>query len=360
MSTQRHLGFGSTDHFANLLKAVNRNTDNGGRLAFAGYDPALGVPPTPAQVELLQSYRPELPIIKFVGSEKLHGTNMAVCFSNGELWVQSRNRIATVDDDQDGMAQYVADHKAAWMEIINGIIEYDFIDTITHTMVLDCEWAGGNIQKGNAACSDTDKAAYLFDHYRVVENGDDSKQTFHSTAGIGHEDHRIFNMASFGEYVITLDFNKPEECKAALQGMAEQIEEKSPIAAHFGKPSNVGEGVYLHSEPFDGHPMYKLKAKGEKHGGKPKVPQAPVDDARIAYLTTIAEKVTPTWRLSQAITDTGATERKHIGLLMKWVGEDIQKEEMPTLEEADVTFKDISKIVGNIVKTYYFNSLDEL
>lgn len=90
MSVRRHLGFGSTPSFKNLYIEVLRNTDNKGRLLYANYDPSLGEPPTEEQVELLKTYKPTMPILTFTGSEKLHGENMAVCYSQGELWVQGQ------------------------------------------------------------------------------------------------------------------------------------------------------------------------------------------------------------------------------------------------------------------------------
>ena len=90
MSVRRHLGFGSTPSFKNLYIEVLRNTDNKGRLPYANFDPSLGEPPTEEQVELLKTYKPTMPILTFTGSEKLHGENMAVCYSQGELWDQGQ------------------------------------------------------------------------------------------------------------------------------------------------------------------------------------------------------------------------------------------------------------------------------
>jgi len=213
MNVKRHLGFGDTPSFKNLYVEVLKNTDKTGRLKYANYDPSLGEPPTEEQTVLLQSYKPIMPTLTFIGSEKLHGENMAVCYSNGELWVQGRNHIRTLLGDQNGMAAFVDSTKSVWMDIINSLSTLDLINTDTHTIVLDCEWAGANIQKGNAACSGTPKGAYLFDYYRVVSNTDDKDQELYATSGIGSDAHGIYNMASFGNYRITLDFNNPLNVK---------------------------------------------------------------------------------------------------------------------------------------------------
>lgn len=358
MSVRRHLGFGSTPSFKNLYIEVLRNTDNKGRLLYANYDPSLGEPPTEEQVELLKTYKPTMPILTFTGSEKLHGENMAVCYSQGELWVQGRNNIRTILGDQNGMALFVETTKSTWMQIIM-ILEGMFdINTDTHTIVLDCEWAGGNIQKGNAACSGTDKGAYLFKYFRVVSNIDDT-YVLHSTSSLSYPTHNIYNICEFGAYEVNIDFNRPEEMHEMLNKAALSIEANSPIAKYFDKPDNVGEGLYFYSKPDGVHPVYRLKVKGEKHGGKPKQPrdQSPISDEHAAKLIALAETVTPVWRLTQAITDTNAAEMKHLGAVIKWVIADIAKEETPTLVEAQVELKDLSRYVSSIVKTYYQDHL---
>lgn len=351
-SVRRHLGFGSTPTLLNLVKDIQHNTDSIGRLIFANYDPSLGEPPTDEQKELLQSYKPQLPTLTFTGCEKLHGENMAVCYSNNELWVQGRNQVRTLLGDQNGMAAFVDNIKSTWLQIFDTLTNRDFIDTTTHTIVLDCEWAGGNVQKGNAACSGTDKAAYLFAYYRVVSNEDDT-ETLYPTKDIAYTQHGIYNMEAFGTYNITLDFNKLTECDTVLNNLVSQIEDNSPIAKHFGKPDNVGEGVYLYCLATTDHPTYRLKTKGLKHGGKPKTTRDPIDNVLAAKLQKLAEEVVPVWRITQAITEVNATEMKHIGQIMKWVNEDIIKEEMPKLHAAEVEPKQLGRYVSSIIKDYY-------
>lgn len=358
-SVRRHIGFGSTPSFKNLYTAVRQMTDTPGRLKYADYNPSLGIPPTEEQKEKLQEYSPKIPTLTFAGSEKLHGENMAVCCSGDEVWVQGRNHIRTILGDQNGMAQFVELTKAHWDIILTQVENLYDINIHTHTIVLDMEWAGGNIQKGNAACSGTDKGAYLFDYCRIVTNETGETQ-FKSLQGINiPEGTNIYLMSNFGSYTLHLDFNKPSECEEQLEKLAVLIEEKSPIAQHFNKPDNVGEGVYLWAE-YNGE-MLRVKAKGEKHGGKPKTPKDRVERSseKIEQLTSLANKVTPVWRLTQAITETGASEIKHIGMVIKWVMQDIAKEEVPVLIEAGITLKDLNSYVAKIVKEYYFDSLKE-
>lgn len=356
MNIVRHIKFPDTPRFPKLYAEVLKTTDNKGRLAYAGYDPELGIPPTEEQIEKLQNYKPELPTLTFIGSEKLHGENMAICFSCGELWIQGRNQIRTVLDDQNGMAKFVESIES---DIISLILEFSLKNQInldTHTLVFDCEWAGGNIQKGNAACSNTDKAAYLFDYARVVCNTTNTEE-YLSTEGWSRPELNIYNLKAFTQYELTLNLNNPDECEKRIQELAEQVEENSPIAKYFEKENNVGEGVYLYAT-YNGQ-LFRVKAKGEKHGGKPKVireSKSTLTDAETLRLTDLANTITPIWRITQGIKEISATEMKHLGTLISWIIEDIKKEEpLETVEQ----IKSLNRFISAIVKDYYFNYLKE-
>jgi len=354
-TVRRHIKFPDTPRFNKLYESVAKMTNKNDRLTYADYDPSLGEPPTEEQKIKLQEYKPNLPTLTFVGSEKLHGENMAICYSEGEMWVQGRRQVRTLLGDQNGMAHFVEERKKLFTELFMQIITELFEGRITNkTIVLDAEWAGGNIQKGNAACSGTDKAVYLFDYFRIVDNITEEVE-FVSTLDLHiQQDVQIYKMADFGKYTIQLDFNKPKQCEEQLNELALKIEEHSPIAEYFKKPDNVGEGVYLYSEYKE--ELLRLKAKGEKHGGKPKQPREPkqkLTDEQTKALLDLADKVTPVWRITQGITETNATEVKHVGALIGWVIQDIKKEEVLTKSE----LSNISRYVAQITKDYYFNSL---
>ena len=359
MSVRRHIHFGSTPNWNNLYKEVKANRDSADRFAYAKYDPSLGEPPTEEQKVLLQEYTPDMPTITFIGSEKLHGENMAVCYSQGELWVQGRNHIRTLLGDQNGMAAFVNNTHQYWLDLFTQVEDKFDVDSTTHTIVIDCEWAGGNIQKGNSACSGTDKGAYIFDYCRVVNNDTDESQSY-STKGLQvASGNSMYLMSSFGSYELVLDLNKPEKCEEQLKALAESIEDTSPIADYHNKKDNVGEGAYLYGTDIDGT-MYRLKTKGLKHGGKPKIPREPKTkptDAEILAIDTLANAVTPEWRLTQGITESGATEMKHIGEVIKWVMADIAKEEEPVIAASGIEFKKARGTIVKIIKDYYIDSI---
>lgn len=360
-SVRKHHKYPSTPNFSTLLKEVRGlASDSEERFKFAGWHPDSGVPPTEEQKKLLSEFIPdakELPILTFTGNEKLHGENCAVAYSNGELWVQSRNNIRTILGDQNDMAKEVEANRQVWLDMIEYINYKNDIDFTTHTVVLDCEHAGGKIQKNNAACSGTHNGFYIFDYCRIINN-ETEETVYASNEGLNPpNDKQIYLLNDFGTYNVTLDFSKPSECVEALEELALKIETNSPIAKYFNKPDNIGEGAVLTA--CYKNTLLKVKCKGEKHGGKPKEKKSTVgmtDELKIK-LTELADKVTPVWRITQAIQETNATERKHFGELVKWILADIEKEEAPLLAEAGVDLKKLNGFVTTVVKDYYFASI---
>jgi len=359
MPINKHHHFGSTPNFNNLYRQVALPV----AFAYMQDNPHL-LSPHSKQVtaDIMNNLIKWLPMpkLRFIGSEKLHGENCGICYTKGELWINGRNHVRTLLNDQNGMAAALESNKDKWLSIISQLVSKFDIDTSTHTIVIDCEWAGGNIQNGNAACSGTDKGTYIFDYFRVVNN-DTSESHFKPTTGLKvYPEDSIYLMSSFSRHAIDLDFNNPIQCEADLKDLAETIEAKSAIANYFNKPDNVGEGAYLWCE-YNGT-MLRLKTKGEKHGGKPKQPRTPKETKspeEVKRYEELATAVTPVWRITQAITETNATERKHLGEVIKWVIADVVKEETPKLLEANILIRDLSRYISAEVKDYYFNSLKD-
>lgn len=54
-----------------------------------------------------------LPVVMYTGTIKVHGTNAAVRFINGEVKFQSRNRMISVDDDNLGFARWADEGREA-------------------------------------------------------------------------------------------------------------------------------------------------------------------------------------------------------------------------------------------------------
>lgn len=126
----------------------------------------------------------------------------------------------------------------------------------------------------------------------------------------------------------------------------------------------ISEGIVWTAE-YKGV-THRFKVKGDKHAGKSKVKTLKkVDDEKINKCVELAEKVTPTWRLEQMLTETfdlingGTLDVKRTGEYIKSVIGDIVKEETLTISDYGLELKDITKYISQIAKNYLFQKLNE-
>ena len=138
-----------------------------------------------------------------------------------------------------------------------------------------------------------------------------------------------------------------------------EVEESCPVSKQLGV-EGIGEGIVFSCQ-YKGD-VIRFKSKGDKHAGKSKVKTLkPVDDSKIAKLIELADKITPEWRLDQMLTSTfnllnnGELDIKRLGEYIKNVNSDIVKEELQTISDAGVEFKDVVKYTSEISKKYFLN-----
>ena len=109
----------------------------------------------------------KMPTIVSRGTEKIHGTNAAVCFSNPDgFWVQSRKNIITPEKDNAACAFNAMQNEVEWRYIMNELVKEHNINLDTHIISVFFEWAGGNIQK-KSALTGLEKRAMIFQHFKV-------------------------------------------------------------------------------------------------------------------------------------------------------------------------------------------------
>lgn len=121
----------------------------------------------------------------------------------------------------------------------------------------------------------------------------------------------------------------------------------------------ISEGVVWSCE-YKGV-VHRFKVKGELHAGKSKVKTLiKVDDDKIRKIMEIADKVTPSWRLSQMIEKScdllngGELDRSKLGEYIRLVINDIVKEDSDIIADAGLEPKDINKYVSEIARKYFF------
>lgn len=316
-----------------------------------------------------------LPIITAVATEKIHGTNAAVCYSNPDgFWVQSKNNIITLDKDNHSCAKEALEREQAWISLIKVLaLDYE-IDLNENIITLYFEWAGGVIQT-KSALTGMGKQAILFKHFKVspIEPviGKDGKEVAafwletsvlpnnQPKIWIDNPSANIYNIHNFSTWEIEIDFNQPGIANNKLIELVEDIEKNSPVGQKFGKSENIGEGIvvtFLYMSV-----LHKFKVKGDKHSNSKVKTLSPVDNEKEQAKINVASKVTPAWRLEQMYKETFGEQRgdiKRTGEFLKAVNKDIIKEELITFEESGFDKKEIFPHIQKISRRWFMEQLN--
>ena len=310
-----------------------------------------------------------MPKITAVGTEKIHGTNASVCYSNRlGFWVQKRTSIVTSEADNAGCACAAECHQSVWVDIIKDLAIEHEIDLDDNIITVYYEWCGENIQKLSAV-STMEKMAIIFRHFKVSPvTPDETVRSYWLETTVEGEPiddprARIYNILSFPTYEVEIDFNEPELAQNEMQKLVEEIvEPNSPVGKQLGVDGNVGEGIVF-SFAFK-YTMYQFKVKGEKHSNSRVKTLKPVDTVRLQKINDLAQKVCTSSRLEQMydlandVINGGTGDIRNLGSFLKMVANDIIKEESDIIAEAGFEPKDIFKAVPKISRQWYQDQLD--
>lgn len=316
------------------------------------------------------AYEDALPELSFTGTEKIHGTNAGVCYSEADgFWVQSRKNIITPEKDNNACAFHVEANKTSWMNLIMQLAEAHNINLTTHIISLYFEWAGGNIQKVSALTG-LPKQAILFNHFKVSEiepvlnkdKEDITPYTWMSTNNIEDIEADIRNISNFPTQTISINFNEPLLKQSFLISLIDSLEENSLVGAALGIKGNVGEG-YVFTAYYKNQ-FLRFKVKGEKHAassGKVKT-LSPVDQASEQKKVDFVNNVgCISWRLEQMLTE---IQKEHSEITIKQTGDfirkvikDIIEEESDIMQELGIEPKSINSMVSRVAKNYFMERL---
>jgi hypothetical protein len=337
-----------------------------------------------------------LPVLEFRGTVKLHGSNAAIVQSispdTGEnsIHFQSRERIlATGKDDLIGFCAYMSGQMKAIKNIFESILVglESFVgrsEEIENIAVFG-EWCGAAIQKG-VALSHLPKMFVIF-AVRIIYQGDkpDEWIDMSKLSELKDEDARIFNILLFPTFTLTINFNKEESIVASRKQMEEltqKVEEECPVGRHFGI-SGTGEGIVwqavnssspsavvaISNSTDPNHysdPRFWFKTKGVKHTTyrKPAARAAVISVQSKADIETFVEFVVTEGRLEQGFQ---FLEREMVlplemtsgSAFMKWVRNDVLKEEDDRIEAERIEKKALEKAVGLKAKRWFIERVAE-
>ncbi len=350
--TKRFITFGSIGQFRQVLKTVTEVAK------FVRLD---------ENNNPIYNHSATMPIITGTVTEKIHGSNAAVCYSEPDgMWFQSRKNIITSEQDNAGCAFFAATKMDVWLEIINTLACDYNINLCENIISVYYEWCGGNIQKSSAV-SGLDKRAIIFQHFKVspIEHSEDEVSCWHATNHASFNEHDIYNIMNFPNYLVVIDFDRPSIAQNKLIKMVEEdIEPNSPVGKQFGVDGNVGEGVVITFE-YKGS-IQRFKVKGEKHSKSRVKTLKPVniikEQKKIDFVNTVActpSRLEQAWQVVFGIdNELNEPDIKFTGDFLRAVIKDVMKEEMDLIAETGCEPKELNPMISKSARIWFMEQLD--
>lgn len=315
----------------------------------------------------------------FIGTVKLHGTNITILYtmSNRETpQFQSRNQIITPTKDNVGAAAYLS--QVPLRPLIDEIMRIYEQDDFTEVLIAG-EWAGEGIQKGVAVC--TLPRFYAIFNIRIDGHWVDIRKykTVHS-----HE-HRIYNIINFTNYSKDIDFKASiSAVSAEMEQLTKVVATKCPVAAELKEdlsdlmgaldisgsskmtkkpiPVPTGEGIVwtlVPEPPFD-TTLYNFKTKSERFLAIVNAPKGSRVDRseELAKAKDFADFAVAERRYEQGVeylqeVGKDPKDTKNLGEFIRWVTNDVIKEEGWRMEEMGTNEQDVRKVVTDRARAWY-------
>lgn len=337
---KKHIKYPSINQFRSVIADVNR------RYNFVGLN---------EYGEAIYDDTKVKPILEFIGTIKLHGTNAGVSYNNKDgMWAQSRGNIITSQKDNAGFAFFVEGKTEVFLKLFKQVEKREKLDLDNNTITIYGEWVGKGIQKG-VAISNLKKSLFIFG-VKITPFDESLPAYWVDYDYLSDRESRIYNIFEYTVYYIRVDFNHPEKIQNTIIDLTLEVEKECPVAKMFGF-SGVGEGIVWTHKSEDNH--YVFKTKGEKHSSSKVKTLASIDVDKINSIQEFVEYSVTESRFKQGLENIFPNNEpidiKKLGMLMKWIIGDIVKEETDTLLENELEPKDIGRYVSAKVKTMFLN-----
>ncbi len=298
------------------------------------------------------------PTISFLGTVKLHGTNAAVRITENKVQAQGRTRILDIQGDNFGFAFYVSTREGYFRQLKTLLFPY------SKDITFFGEWIGPGIQKSVAVSELPSKQFVIFSAY----DADEDKIypiTEIDTSFVHFEywnEQSIYFINQVSNYLVTVDFKNPEPAALEIERLTLLVEQECPWGKKFGVVG-TGEGIVWTAVNLDFRLWFKSKGLKHKKVEKNK-PKVEVDPVRVENINKLVEAILPEWRLEQGFSflrENGHDLSVHsTGKYLKWVCQDIIKEETDVIAANGFEWKDVVGHVNTKARTYFLESLDKM
>lgn len=298
----------------------------------------------------------EKPTITFTGSIKLHGTNSGVSYDGENMWCQSRKNVITVEKDNAGFAFFVESRREWFEDTLKSLYKPGY------AVSLYGEWCGQGIQKG-VAVSELSKRLVLF-AVKYTNVNDDVDHYYVKPDNIRSHANDIYNIFDYKTWTIDIDFKNPAHAQNQIVKWVEEVEDECPFAKEFGV-SGIGEGIVFSHFNEAGERQYIFKAKGQKHSVSKVKKIASVDAEKMDSINEFVDYSVTENRLNQAIEQVFTIVNEEpiiqkMGDFLRWIVNDISREEGDTMVENKLEPKDVNKYLSTKARVWFMKYLDDL
>jgi hypothetical protein len=261
--------------------------------------------------------------------------------------------------DNAGFAFFVHSHKEIFEAMINAVLLNNGLDGDKNTVTIYGEWAGGNIQKGVGVCN-LPKSFFIFGvkitpHTETEEELKANPAYWVDYSYLRAPEQNIYNIDDYPTYSIDIDFNMPQLVQNQLSELTIKVEEECPVAKAFGY-SGIGEGIVWTAD-FKGV-VHRFKVKGERHSSSKVKTLAAVDVEKLNSIKEFVDYAVSESRFNQALENIFPNNEpidvKKMGDVIRWVVNDVIKEEMDTMVENQLEPKEINKYISSKVREMFF------
>jgi hypothetical protein len=304
------------------------------------------------------------PVLTFHGTVKLHGSNCGVAFDvlSGEVRAQSHFRYLSVEDDNFGFCAWVESPEgAADLWILRLLVLSAALDQVTRAVDgirIFGEWCGPRVN-GKTAIGQLPLRWVVFGALVTLADGTEvwvpvDKVASAWNAQVRSDGSLVHFITDFPQYTIDIDFNEPEASLDELERLTLEVEAECPVAKALGG-EGIGEGIVwlcFHSKLG----RLTFKTKGAKHKGTKNSRIVQIEPEVLASMDAFTDAVLTDSRLEQGygiiLADHGEVTMQHLGAFLKWVGQDVLKEESDTLEASGLERKQVMGRINNRAKQW--------
>lgn len=299
--------------------------------------------------------------LTFRGTVKLHGTHADLVLhggGGGEIAVQSRNRVLSVESDNMDCARFFETRRDRLLPLFERA-RAAFGGAHDCPMVIAGEYCGRGVQSKVALC----RLPRMFVVVAVKVGNAWRLAGDPGFENVCDEEHGIYSIARAPVYELTVDPQDPAPAQARAEELTRAIDAECPFAKGLGVVG-AGEGIVWACAQNASSRLW-FKTKGATHV-TPLRPPTQADGTR-AQPDALAGQLVTEQRLAQGVDylrEMGhPLELRSVSAFAQWVVRDVLKEEgdaiaMSGFKEADLR-KAVSRMAGSWFKRTIVASASE-